>query len=121
MIRRSSVNGGMCLAMIGSDEVAAVALVNPRVSQLNVLNVMPAHRGHGIGKAFVAYLACNFARVVEDKVQFFESCGYIKIGAMKKGRTLNTQIMARKNLFALAGRVEKILGKVPLTPSGGIT
>lgn len=109
-IKAAARNGGICFAMV-EDDVCAVALVNPRVSQLNVLNVVPNHRGHGIGKAFLAYLACNFARVVEDKVPFFKSCGYIPIGEMKQGRTLKTQIMVRENLLSLAGRVRKILGR----------
>lgn len=108
MIKNSARNGGMCFA-IYNDQIIAVALVNPRYSQLNVLNIMPEHRGHGIGKAFVNYLACNFARVLESKVPFFEACGYVKIGELKHGRTLNTQVMARANLFKLAGRVDKIL------------
>ena len=119
MIQTSARNGGMCFAVF-SGQIVAVALVNPRYSQLNVLNVMPEHRGHGIGKAFVNYLACNFARVVENKVSFFESCGYVRIGEMKHGRTLRTQTMARKNLFQLAGRMRKLLGDMPLTPSGGM-
>ena len=119
MIRSAARNGGMCFAMF-SGQIVAVALVNPRCSQLNVLNVMPEHRGHGIGKAFVNYLACNFARVLDDKIPFFESCGYIKIGKMKQGRTLRTQIMARENLFQLAGRMNKLIGKMPLTSPCGM-
>lgn len=55
----------------------------------------------------------NFARMVEHKIGWFEKRGYIRIGKMKKGQTLNTQIMARKKLFALAGRLNRILSQTP--------
>lgn len=73
-----------------------------------VLNVHPDHRSHGLGSAVLAYLQCNFARVVESAVPFFERNGYTSIGVMKQGNRLNTQIMIKQSLMNLAGRVSRI-------------
>jgi len=81
------------------------AIVNPRLNVLLVLNVHPAHRAHGLGKAIVDYLQCNFARVVKSAIPFFEKCGYKSIGKLKKGNRLYTQIMVRESLLSFAGRM----------------
>jgi GNAT superfamily N-acetyltransferase len=100
----------MVWGMLG-DNIVAVALVNARKGQLTVLNVCREYRGRGVGEKMVSYLACNFARVLDTAVPFFERCGYVKIGSLKKGRALNTQVMIRKSLLSLAGRVKKIRGQ----------
>jgi GNAT superfamily N-acetyltransferase len=100
-------NGG-CLLFKFKDEITAVSIINPHYGCLLVLNVIPRHRGHGLGRAIVNFLMPNFARVVEHKVDWFKNCGYIPIGKMKKGVSLKTQIMARKELFTLAGRIKNL-------------
>lgn len=86
----------------------AVAVVNPRYNCLLVLNVHPRHRSHGLGSALLAYLQCNFARVLESAIPFFERNGYTGIGEMKQGNSLNTQIMVKRSLLDLAGRVSRV-------------
>lgn len=85
----------------------AVSLVNPRYGILLALNVHPAHRGHGLGAAIVRFLIPNFVRAIEDKVEWFEMLGYRRIGKMKRGISLNTQVLARAALFDLAGNLRK--------------
>lgn len=85
----------------------AVSMMNPHFGSLTALNVHPDHRGHGLGATMVKFLVPNFIRAIEDKVEFFEKLGYRRIGSLKKGISLNTQIMAREALFHLAGNLKK--------------
>lgn len=107
-VAKAATNGGLFFAQHDGQDVA-VAIINPRVSTLLVLNVHPAHRSHGLGAAFLGFVRPNFARVLESAVPWFERQGYTPIGAMKQGRTLKTQIMVRAELPALAGRVARLL------------
>ena len=78
-----------------------------------VLNVEPHHRSHGLGTAILKYVQANFARVLESAVPFFERNGYICVGALKRGNSLNTQVMIKSSLIPLAGRIAKLYcGKV---------
>lgn len=90
-------------------EAAAVGILNPRLSSLGALAVAREHRGHGLGKAIVEFLQPNFVRAIEDKVPFFEKLGFVPVGAMKQGIRLNVQVMCRKSLFGLAGRLKNHL------------
>lgn len=87
----------------------AVSIVNARLNVLLVLNVLPAHRSHGLGSAIVRYLQCNFARVIESAVPFFERNGYTRIGDMKQGNRYRTQVMVKAALIPLAGRISRLL------------
>lgn len=107
MVLDKTRNGGAMLFTLDGLDVAA-AVVNPRLNVLLVLNVLPSHRGHGLGRALVDYLQCNFARVVQSAVPFFERCGYVTIGKAKKGNRLYTQVMVRASLLKLAGRMAKL-------------
>jgi hypothetical protein len=78
---------------------------------LLALNVIPSHRGHGLGAAIVRFLIPNFVRAIETKVKWFEKLGYKRIGKMKKGISLNTQVLARAALFDLAGNLQKAWGR----------
>lgn len=90
------------------DEILiGVSMMNPHFGTLTALNVHPDHRGHGLGAAMVKFLVPNFVRAVEDKVMFFEKLGYRRIGNLKKGISLNTQVMTREALFHLAGNLRK--------------
>lgn len=100
-------NGGALFYLIRA-EAAAVSLVNPRFGIMLALNVIPEHRNHGLGSAIVNYLMPNFVRSIESKVKFFERLGYRQIGSLKRGISLNTQIMARSALFDLAGKLNRI-------------
>lgn len=95
----------------------ACAVINPRLNSLLVLNVVPSHRSHGLGRAVVAYLQCNFARVLESAVPFFETCGYAPIGKLKRGNSLNTQVMVRRSLLTLAGRAGRLLAAPAPAPT----
>ena len=99
--------GGTFFTVNGRD--AAVSLVQPRTNCLQVLCVAPGFRKAGLGKAIVAYLSVNFARVIESAVPFFERCGFVSIGKMKQGKRWKTQIMVLGSLRQLAGRVSLIL------------
>ncbi len=92
-------------------EDLAVALINPKLNVLQVLCVIPAHRGHQLGSALIAYLNASFARVLESAVDFFARNGYQSIGEMKQGKMLKTQIMVKSSLIPLAGRIAAIYGK----------
>jgi hypothetical protein len=50
--------------------------------------------------------------VLESAVPFFERNGYTAIGAMKYGNALKTQIMVKKSLLDLAGRVSRVFADV---------
>lgn len=102
--------GGLVFTFEGED--VAVALVNPRLNVIVVLSVTASHQGHGMGSAVLKYLQANFARVVESAAAFFERNGYVKIGELKQGRKLRTQIMVRKDLIGLAGRIARIFSTV---------
>lgn len=126
---RNSQNGGALLYCVQGKAVA-VSMINPHYGILLALNVHPDHRSHGLGAAIVSFLMPNFARVVEKRVEWFEKQGYVKIGKLKKGVSLNTQIMARAQLFKLAGRLRSMLEhakkvcsdpeKIPTPHNGGV-
>lgn len=97
--------GGVWFASLDGVDVAA-AIVHPRRSVLIALNVSPKHRGHGLGSVFLRYLAPNWARVIEDRVPWFEAQGFQSVGQLKQGRALRTQIMVRSDLIGLAGRLD---------------
>lgn len=88
----------------------AVALINPRLNVLLVLNVLPEHRSHGLGSAALRYLQCNFARVLSTVVPWFERNGYVSMGKLKKGNRLYTQVMVKASLIPLAGRMKALYG-----------
>lgn len=105
----STRNGGATFFTVNGRD-AAVALVQTRTNCLLVLCVVPAFRGRGLGQAIVAYLQCNFARVIDSAVPFFERCGFVSIGRAKMGKRWKTQVMCRRSLIELAGRVSRVLG-----------
>jgi GNAT superfamily N-acetyltransferase len=104
---RQTRNGGALMYLL-DDQIVAVSLVNAHHGVLLALNIVPQHRGHGIGSAIVNFLMPNFARVVSDKVGWFEKRGYVKVGSEKMGRSLKTQIMVRRELLSLAGRLNRL-------------
>ncbi len=108
LVLKCTMNGGATIWQYHGEDIG-VALVNPKYNVLMVLNVLPQHRNHGIGSAMLRYLQCNFARVLESAVPFFERNGYKAIGQMKTGKRLRTQIMVKASLIPLAGRVAKML------------
>jgi len=114
LVARCAMNGG---AFIFSAEGAdvAVAIVNPRNNCLLVLNVHPHHRSHGLGAAVLEYLQCNFARVLETAVPFFQRRGYVSVGQMHQGKSLKTQVMVKGSLIPLAGRIASLLALPPST------
>lgn len=104
---RYATNGG-ALLYYHREKIVAASLINPRMSVLIALNVHPEHRSHGLGSAIIRFLMPNFARVLESRISFFEKLGYVKIGSLKKGISLNTQIMANEKLFHLSGRLKNL-------------
>jgi GNAT superfamily N-acetyltransferase len=107
MVLKAASNGGVFVFQFANEDIA-VAVVNPALNCLTVLNVAPEHRSHGLGAAILRYLQCNFARVMESAVPFFERNGYTARGPMKIGKSLKTQVMVKSSLLTLAGRVSKI-------------
>lgn len=105
----STRNGGATFFTVNGRD-AAVALVQPRTNCLLVLCIVPPLRRYGLGQAIVAYLQTSFARVIETAVPFFERCGFVSIGRAKMGKRWKTQVMCRRSLIDLAGRVSRILG-----------
>lgn len=109
MFARYSDNGGALFYEFQS-KILAVSLVNPHHGILIALNIHPEHRGHGLGSAIVKFLMPNFVRALESRIEFFKRFGYISVGELKHGQSLNTQVMARGNLFKLAGRLKRLSG-----------
>lgn len=109
MIQTYVKNGGIFVFTVAESD-AACAAVNPKSNTLMVLNILPEHRSHGLGSAILRYLQANFARVVETAVPFFERNGYTPVGAMKRGNSLNTQVMIKSSLIPLAGRLAVLWG-----------
>ena len=109
----AALNGGAFIFQLNSQDIA-VSLVNTRKNILLVLNVLPKYRSLGVGKWILNFIKPNFARVLETTIPYFEKNGYIAIGVLKSGRSLNTQIMVKSNLIDLSGRLRKILiGRKP--------
>jgi GNAT superfamily N-acetyltransferase len=102
----NATNGGALFYELDGFAVA-VSLINPHYGILLALNVRPEHRSHGLGAAIVNFLVPNFVRAIESKVEWFERLGYKRIGKLKRGISLNTQLMARAALFSLAGNLRK--------------
>jgi len=102
-----SRNGG-CTIFRWQNYDIGVAVVNPMKNTLLVLNVDPGHRSHGLGSAILRYVQPNFARVLESAVPFFERNGYASVGSLKRGNSLNTQVMIKSSLRSLAGRISMI-------------
>jgi GNAT superfamily N-acetyltransferase len=100
----STRNGGCTIFRHAGADIG-VSIVNPMKNVLLVLNVIPEHRSHGIGSAILRYVQANFARVLESAVPFFERNGYSRVGAIKRGNSLNTQVMIKSSLIPLAGRL----------------
>ena len=103
----TNANNGGALFFELDGEAVAVSLINPHHGILLALNVRPEHRSHGLGGAIVKFLVPNFVRAVESKIEWFEKLGYKRIGELKRGISLNTQLMARAALFQLAGNLRK--------------
>ncbi len=117
----NATNGGALFYELDGEAVA-VSLINPHYGILLALNVRPEHRGHGLGDAILKYLVPNFARVVENKIEWFEKRGYRRIGKLKCGISLKTQVMARSALFSLAGNLRKAWAHdLPLNESSSAT
>jgi len=107
LVSTATRNGGAFVFCLDAEDIA-VAIVNPATNCLTVLNVSPSHRSHGLGSAILRYLQCNFARVLEAAVPFFERNGYVSRGKIKTGKRLKTQVMVKSSLLTLAGRVAAI-------------
>jgi len=107
MYGRNCQNGGALFYDLDGKSIA-VSLINPHFGILLVMNVRPEHRSHGLGNAILDFLMPNFIRAVEDKVDWFEKRGYRSIGDLKRGRSLNTQVLARSALFDLAGKISRV-------------
>ena len=104
---RNANNGGALFYELDGEAVAVSADESAHGRSCSRLNVRPEHRGHGLGDAILKYLVPNFARVVESKIEWFEKRGYRRIGKLKCGISLKTQVMARSALFSLAGNLRK--------------
>jgi protein gp37 len=110
-------NGGLLIFQHDGEDLA-VALLNPRLNVLLVLNVLPSHRRHGLGQAVIEYCRPTWVRALEAAEPWFKARGFVPIGAKKQGRSLRTQVMVKQELLKLAGRVSRVLGeKKP--PAGG--
>lgn len=114
---RCAINGGAFL-FLWHETVVAFALVDAKKNNLLAFGVVPKYRGQRIGETCIKYLNCNFARVLESAVPFFEKCGYQKLGELKKGKRLYTAVMVKKNLSDRCGRLRSIFGnqQVPSNP-----
>ena len=111
LARAASQGGLLFLRDDAGGRDIAVALIGMRNGTLLAFNVHPDYRAFGVGSWFLRYLTPNFARVVEFAVPWFERNGYVRLGALKKGRSLNTQIMVRRGLLTVAGKLSRTHGR----------
>lgn len=111
LVQSAAWRGGLLFFQDDSGKDIAVVIFNPKSSVLLVLSVLPQWRSSGIGTAIVDYIKCNFVRAIESSVPFFTRCGYQAVGKMKKGYRWRTQIMVRKELRNLAGRLKHLLAE----------
>lgn len=107
MLYRSALNGGLFFFQKDGKDVA-VAMINPRLNILTVMNVLPEMRAKGLGKFIVNFLKPNWVRAIDSAKEFFEKNGYVSIGEPKQGRRFLTQIMVRKNLLNLSTRINRL-------------
>lgn len=107
MLKRHARNGGLLIFQV-DDKDAAVAVVNPRLNVILVLNVHPNHRGHGLGSAIMRFLRPSWVRSISEFVQWFERQGYVVVSDPKQGRRYETRLMVRQELLTLAGRIAKL-------------
>lgn len=110
MVERSAANGGLIFVR-WRDEDLGVRIVNPRTGVGLALSIMPKHRGHGLGAAVVDYTRVNIVRVIEALVPWYEQRGYVATGPLIKGRKLFTQVMVRRGLTELAGRLAAVFAE----------
>jgi hypothetical protein len=104
-----SANNGGVLVFNHNGKDVAVAILNTRINSLIVLNVIPEHRKHGLGAAIINYCKPTWIRALSSVAPYFEKLGYTPIGKVKQGRKLATQIMVRKGLIDLSGRLAGII------------
>jgi GNAT superfamily N-acetyltransferase len=102
-------NGGLFIFRRGIEDVA-IAIINPRLGVLQVLNVAKEFRSKGVGDAVLKFLKPNFVRAIESAVAWFERRGYKPLGKWKQGRRYRTRVMVRENLITLVGRIWKVFG-----------
>lgn len=107
LVRRCGRNGGVTLYQYDGRDVA-VTVVNPRRHVLLVLSVDRDHQGHGLGAALLEYIRPLWIRSVESATPYFVARGYTPVGEPKHGHALTTNILARRELFSLAGRLQRI-------------
>lgn len=108
MTMRCATNGGLLFIQYADSDIAVI-LMDTRSNCLLAMTVHPQHRRHGLASAIVRMLMPNFIRATSERVPYFQSLGYVAIGAPKRGKTLLTQIMVRESLMRLAGRMRKVL------------
>ena len=101
-------NGGVLIFLFETEDVA-VAMINPRMNVLLVLNVVPAHRSHGLGSAVIRYIDVNFARVLESAIPFFERNGFQGMGKFHMGQRYRTRVMVKASLIGLVGKLRGLL------------
>ena len=103
-ISSCALNGGVNVYMLDGEDVA-VSVVNPRLNTLLALSVVKNRQGVGIGEWVLRYVQTNFARVIAERVPYFEKRGYVTIGKPTRGKKLITRTMVKESLIGLAGRL----------------
>ena len=119
MYERLAGNGG-ALLYCHENELVGVFLVNPRTSCALVMAASPEHRAHGIAIAMVQYARPNFVRPLVQFVPLFRMLGYMEVGGVKQAARLASQIMVRRELKTLAGRLRQIRGDERGTSTGDL-
>ena len=119
LVGRCARNGGLLFFTVNGED-AAVVIVNPKISALNVLCVLPRFRSMGVGRQIIGFLRPNFVRAVEGAVPYFERLGYVGFGRWKQGRTLRTRVMVRGELRSLSGRLAQLETNSDKRPCAGV-
>jgi len=109
---RCATNGRAVIASLDGQD-CGVALIAS--NKLQALSVIKQAQGRGVGRALVMHLLPKFVNSIQERVSFFESCGYASVGAPKVGASgkMVTQLM---QLTDGAG-VEKQSAEITVKPA----
>jgi GNAT superfamily N-acetyltransferase len=107
-VTKRATNGGVSIVTHRGEDVAA-SVVNTRLSILNTLHVVGAHRGHGLGAALLAHLDPCWVRAIDGSQDWFAARGYHPVGVDDAGRR-RVHIMVAVGVADLAGSLGDVLG-----------
>jgi len=107
-VQRWSENGGLLFFQVEGKD-AAVLLINPGYNCVMAVAILPEYRGRGLFRGIFDFAQCSWVRSIGQFVPLFENLDYVSVGTPKQGRKFLTQIMVKKSVKNLAGRLSSAL------------